>query len=216
MCAFIYDVFPGLASLVRRFVDIVFVCLRMPGAGNTDACLRLRCVPGLGKPGATLRQHRLLPDVTTIFFAASRATTDYRPPVPLFPSRAALLTSLHPRLLGDYLDTGYPDSTSTTAFLARLPRLRLHHPTLSATSTSTQRATACLGTLLAFTPATNSAMRRPLRLWWGCPSASPSDSSPVSPSALLRCDCGGMLSIFDILGNMRYSRILFYLALYSK
>ena len=68
MCAFIYDVSPGRASLVRRFVDIVFVYLRMPGAGNTDACLHPRRVPGLGKPGATLRQHRLLPDVITIFF----------------------------------------------------------------------------------------------------------------------------------------------------
>src|SRR4051812_26327111 len=105
----------------------------MPGAGNTDVCLRLRRVPGIGKPGAMLRQHRLLLDVTIIFFVTSRATTDDRPPVPLFPSRAALLTFRHPRLLGDYLDTGYPDSTSTTAFLAGLPRLRLHHPTLSAT-----------------------------------------------------------------------------------
>ena len=157
MCAFIYDVSPSLASLVRRFVDIVFVSLRMPGAGNTDACLRPRRVPGLGKPGATLRQHRLLPDVITIFFATSHATTDDCPPVPLFSSRAAPLTSrhlLHLRLLGDYLDTGYPDSTSTMAFLARLPRLRLHHPTLSATSASTQRATACLGTSSASTPAT--------------------------------------------------------------
>src|SRR4051812_32757097 len=144
MCAFIYDVFPGLASLVQRFVDIVFVCLRMPGAGNTDVCLRLRRVPGLGKPDATLRQHRHLPDVTTIFFVMSRATTNDRPPVPLFSSRVALLTSLHLRLLDDYLDNSYPDSTSTTAFLARLPRLRLHHPMLSATSASTQRATACL------------------------------------------------------------------------
>ena len=123
----------------------------MPGAGNTDAFLRLRRVPGLGKPDTTLRQHLLLSDVTTIFFATSRATTDDRPPVPLFPSCAALLTSLHPRLLGDYLNIGYPDSTSTTAILARLPRQRLHHPTLSATSTTTQRATACLGTSLAFT-----------------------------------------------------------------
>ena len=39
--AFVHDVSPGLASLVRRFVNFVFVRLRMPGAGNTDACLRL-------------------------------------------------------------------------------------------------------------------------------------------------------------------------------
>src|SRR4051812_11208864 len=142
MCALIYDVFPGLSSVVQRFVDIVFVCLRMPDADNIDVCLRPRRVPWLGKPGAMLRQYRLLPDVTTIFFVTSRSTTDNSMPVPLFPSRAVPLTSrepLHRQLLGDYLDTGYPDSTSTTTFLARLPRLRLHHSTLSATSTTTQR-----------------------------------------------------------------------------
>ena len=41
MRAFIHDVSPGLASLARRFVNFVFVRLRMPGAGNTGACLRL-------------------------------------------------------------------------------------------------------------------------------------------------------------------------------
>jgi len=61
MRAFVHDVSPGLASLVRCFVNFVFVRLRMPGAGNTDACLRLRCVPGLGKPAATRRQQHLLP-----------------------------------------------------------------------------------------------------------------------------------------------------------
>ena len=35
--------------------------LRMPGAGNTAACLRPRRVPGPGKPGAALRQLRLRP-----------------------------------------------------------------------------------------------------------------------------------------------------------
>ena len=39
-CAFVHDVSPGLASLARRFVNFVFVCRRMPGAGNTGACLR--------------------------------------------------------------------------------------------------------------------------------------------------------------------------------
>src|SRR3954462_8665580 len=62
-CAFIYDVFPGLASLVQRFVDIVFVFLRMPGAGNTGVCLRLRRVPGLGKPARRF--------VNTVSFRAS-------------------------------------------------------------------------------------------------------------------------------------------------
>ena len=57
--AFVHDVSPGLASLVRCFVNFVFVRLRMPGADNTGACLRLRCVPGLGKPAATRRQHLL-------------------------------------------------------------------------------------------------------------------------------------------------------------
>ena len=39
-CAFVHDVSPGLASLVRRFVNFVFVRLHMPGAGKTDACFR--------------------------------------------------------------------------------------------------------------------------------------------------------------------------------
>ena len=77
----------------------------MPGASSTDTCLRLRHVPGLGKPGATLRQHRLLPDVTTIFFATSRATTDDRP---LFLSRAALLTSQNPCTRGSSATTSTP------------------------------------------------------------------------------------------------------------
>jgi hypothetical protein len=38
--AFVPGVFPGLANLERRIVNIDFVRLRMPGAGNTDACLR--------------------------------------------------------------------------------------------------------------------------------------------------------------------------------
>ena len=37
MRAFIHDVSPGLASLERRFVSFVFIHLRMPGAGNTNA-----------------------------------------------------------------------------------------------------------------------------------------------------------------------------------
>ncbi|EMS66281.1 hypothetical protein TRIUR3_31639 [Triticum urartu] len=57
--AFVHDVSSGLASLVRLCVDFVFVCLRMPGVGNTDACLRSRCVLGPGKPGAALRRLRL-------------------------------------------------------------------------------------------------------------------------------------------------------------
>ena len=122
-----------------RFVDIVFACLRMPGAGNTDACLRLRRVPGIGKPGATLRQHRLLPDVTTIFFAMSRAMTDDRMSVTLFLSHVVLLTSLNPctrgssattstpatptrhrprRFLHSYVDYGF------TTLRSRLPRQR--------------------------------------------------------------------------------------------
>ena len=48
------------------------------------------------------------------------------------------------------LYTGNPNSTSTTAPHARLLRLRLHHPTLSATSTSAQRATALLENLVSF------------------------------------------------------------------
>ena len=57
---------------------------------------------------------------------------------------------LTPAAPDGFLDTGNPDSTSTTAPLARLHRLRLHHPTLSATSTSAQRATALLENLVSF------------------------------------------------------------------
>ena len=55
------DLSPGLASLVRCFVNFVFVRLHMPSAGTTGACLRPRCVPGLGKPATTHRQQHLLP-----------------------------------------------------------------------------------------------------------------------------------------------------------
>jgi len=48
-------------SPVRCFVNFFFVCLRMPIAGITDACLRLRRVPVFGKPSAKPRQHRPLP-----------------------------------------------------------------------------------------------------------------------------------------------------------
>jgi hypothetical protein len=48
------------------------------------------------------------------------------------------------------LYTGNPDSTSTTAPHARLLRLRLHHPTLSASSTSAQRAITSLELLIRF------------------------------------------------------------------
>ena len=50
----------------------------MPGAGNTAVCLRLRCVPGSGKPGAAPRQHRLTYHHRAA--AARRAT-------PLLPTR---------------------------------------------------------------------------------------------------------------------------------
>ena len=79
----------------------------MLGAGNT-ACILLRRILGIGKPGVTLHQHRLLPDVTTIFFATSRATTDDRMPVPLFLSRAALLTSQNPGTRGSSAITSTP------------------------------------------------------------------------------------------------------------
>lgn len=42
-----------------RRAPVLVPRLRMPGAGNADVCLRLRCVPGCGKPGAMPRQHRL-------------------------------------------------------------------------------------------------------------------------------------------------------------
>ena len=49
------------ASPVGCFINFFFVCLCMPIAGITDACLRLRRVPVFGKPSAKPRQHRPLP-----------------------------------------------------------------------------------------------------------------------------------------------------------
>jgi hypothetical protein len=94
MRAFVHDMSPGLVSLVRRFVNFLFIHLCMPNVGNTDASLRLQRVPGFGKPGATRRQHRLLPGA------------------PLIRNHCAhdqLGVSLLPRLHSDSLDTGYPD-----------------------------------------------------------------------------------------------------------
>ena len=64
--AFVHDVSPGLASLVRRFVTFVFDRVRMPGAGNTNACLRLRRVPGFGTPDVMHRQHHFLPGASLL------------------------------------------------------------------------------------------------------------------------------------------------------
>lgn len=64
--AFVPVVFPGLTNLDRRIVNIVFVRLRMPGAGNTDACLRPRNAPELGKPGTTRRQLCILPSASLL------------------------------------------------------------------------------------------------------------------------------------------------------
>ena len=93
MRAFVHDVSLGLASLVWCFANFVFVRLSMPGAGNTGACLRLRCVPELGRPAAMHRQQQL-------FFPAHH----------YFDTTAPMLTwpLLRPRLHDDILDTGSP------------------------------------------------------------------------------------------------------------
>ena len=96
------------------------------------------------------------------------------------------------------LDTGNPDSTSTTAPLARLPRPQLHHPTLSATSTSAQKGYRLLGNLIGYHSSHNFRDASTATTVVGMSSAPSSDSSPVSPSASLRCDCGEMLSIMVI------------------
>ena len=143
---------PGPGKPGRGFVNFVFVRLRMPGAGNTDACLRPRRVPGPGKPGATRRQQHLLPGA------------------PLLRHHCAHANAASPCARGSTvtcLDTGHPDSTSTTAFFARLPRPRLHHTRSRLHRQTAQRATACLSNLVGFRSSHDSVMRRPLRLWGG-------------------------------------------------
>ena len=93
MRAFVHDVSPGLASLVRRFVNFVFVRLRRPGAGNTGACLRPRCVPGLGKPAATRRQQHFFR--AHHYFDTTAPMTNLAPPC----ARGSTATSSTPATL---------------------------------------------------------------------------------------------------------------------
>ena len=167
--AFVHDVSPGLASLVRRFVNFVFVRLRMPGAGNTGACLRLRCVPRVGNPGATPRQHRLLPVAPLLRHHCAHANS--APPC----ARGSMMTSSTPatptqhqpwRSLHGYLDHG-----STTHALGYIDKRHKGLP-------------PCLSNLVGCHSSHDSAMRRPLRLW-GVSVGLPSDSSPVSQFASL-------------------------------
>nr|BDI54653.1 hypothetical protein [Triticum aestivum] len=118
--AFVHDVSPGLASLVRRFVNFVFVRLRMPGVGNTDACLRLRCVPGVGNPNATRCQHHLLPGAPLLRHNAPMTNS-----APLCArgstatsSTLATLTRHRPR----HSSHGYLDHGSTTHALGYLDK----------------------------------------------------------------------------------------------
>ena len=142
---------PGPGKPGRRFVNFVSVRLRMPGAGNTGACLHLGCVPGLGKPAATCLQQHLLSGAPLLRHHCAHANS----------------APLAPRLHGDFLDTGHPDSTSTPAFFARLSRPRLHHTRSRLHRQTAQRATACLSNLIGFHSSHDSVMRRPLRLWGG-------------------------------------------------
>ena len=118
--------------------------------------------PGLANPLRYIINH--------IFFPAQH----------YFDTTAPMLTRppLRPRLHGDFLDTGHPDSTSTTATSTTAPP-----PTLLHRQTA-QRDTACLSNLIGCHSSHDSAMRRPLRLW-GVSVGLPSDYSPVSPSASL-------------------------------
>ena len=118
--AFVHDVSLGLASLVRRFVNFVFDCLRMPGAGNTDACLRLRCVPGFGKPAATRHRQHLLTGAPLLRHPCDHANS--APPC----ARGSMETSSTPatptrhrprHFLHSYLDHG-----STTCALGYLDK----------------------------------------------------------------------------------------------
>ena len=128
----------------------------MPGAGNTDACLRPRRVPGPGKPGAALRQLRLRPSTHARCWQHRRVPSSTMCPRGWQPRRDASSTSstswrtttstpLRPRLTRRLLAPAAPRRLSRH----RLPRLDIDHdilrtatsttappPTLSATSTN--------------------------------------------------------------------------------
>ena len=141
MCAFIHDVSPGLASLVgasSTSSSSVYTC---PVLAPPVRAFVHDVSPGLANPPRRV--------VNNIFF----------PVHPYFDTTAPMLTRrpLAPAAHGDFLDTGHPDSTSTTAFFARL-----HHPRSWLHRQTAQRAPACLSNLVGLHSSPDSALGRPL------------------------------------------------------
>ena len=181
---------PGPGKPGWRFVNFVFVRLCMPGAGNTGACLRPRCVPGLGKPAAMRRQQHFLPGAPLLrhhYAHANSAPSCARGSMatsstPATPTRHRSRHSSH-----GYLDTATP-------------------PTLSATSTTAQRAIIRLSNSSASTTVNASATRHRQRCsCYDCggdvsPSAATLSSLTVRDAPVVRnataSSCGGMLEIY--------------------
>ncbi|KAE8786844.1 Phenylalanine ammonia-lyase [Hordeum vulgare] len=118
-CAFVPGVFLDLANLERRIVNIDFVRLRMRGAGNTDACLRPLCVPGLGKLGVTSLNYVFF--LTHHYFDTTAPMTNSAPPCPrgstTTSSTLATPTQHRPQHSSHgYFDHGY------TILRSRVPR----------------------------------------------------------------------------------------------
>ena len=132
--------------------------LRMPGAGNTAACLRPRRVPGPGKPGTALRQLRLRPSTHARCWQHRRVPSSMMCPQGWQPRRDASSTSspswrtttstpLRPRLTRRPLAPAAPRRLPRH----RPPRLNIEHGILrTATSTTapphTLSATSTNGT----------------------------------------------------------------------
>ena len=140
----------------------------MSGAINIDACHRPRHVPGPGKPGATLHQLCLCPSMHVWCWQHRREPSFTTCPVSpdlANPARRLINTVFflahHYLLVIVSMTNSAPlcarSSTTTrstpatpTRHRPRLPRARLYQPTLSATSTTTQRAINSLGQLVGF------------------------------------------------------------------
>ena len=101
---------PGPGKPGRRFVNFVFVRLHILSAGNTDAGLRPRCVPGLANPPRCVVNIILFP--AHHYFDTTAPMTNSAPPcacgstatssIPATPTRHRPWHSSH-----DYLDHGY-------------------------------------------------------------------------------------------------------------